>query len=323
MGRVMAPTPSLTVAIIGAGTMGPDVAAIFARHGHNVRVMDLSAEALGRVPGRVAAALDTLVAGGLLTQDEADAAPLRITYVADLAEAVSEAHYVLEAIPEVLEVKRRLFQQLETLVQPDAILASNSSGIPIDEIARSLERPGQVIGTHWLNQPHVIPVVEVVQGPSTLQSVADETLDLLRGLDMIPVLIRGNLPGFVHNRILFAVYREVLHMVSQGLVSAEDIDDVTKWAIGPKLTAVGPFEMLDVAGLDVYQSIARYLNADLNADPGVSPVVEERVANGALGIKAGRGMYEYADGQTLALMRQRQRLMLDIVRMRLQTKGGC
>jgi 3-hydroxybutyryl-CoA dehydrogenase/5-formyl-3-hydroxy-2-methylpyridine 4-carboxylate dehydrogenase len=111
-------------------------------------------------------------------------------------------------------------------------------------------------------------------------------------------------------------------MLEQGLVSAEDIDNVTKWAIGPKLTAIGPFEMLDVAGLDVYQSIARYLNSQLSADPGVSPGVQERVAGGALGIKTGQGMYAYDASQTPALMRQRRQLMLDIVRLRLGTKGG-
>ena len=311
-----------TVAIVGAGTMGPDVAAIFARHGYPVRLNDVNPAALERAAGAVEAAFATLFEGGLMTSADCQAARPRVSYTLDRAEAVAGADFVLEAVPEKLDLKRDLFRDLEAQVRPDTILASNSSGIPIGRIAEAVQRPERVIGTHWLNQPHVIPVIEVVQGPTTAEATSSATLDLLRRVGMLPVLIRGNLPGFVHNRILFAVYREVLHMLEQGLVSAGDIDNVTKWAVGPKLTAIGPFEMLDVAGLDTYQNIAQYLNPELSAGGQVSPAVRERVERGDLGLKTGKGMFDYPTGQTAALMRQRRQLMLNIVRLRLGRKGG-
>jgi 3-hydroxybutyryl-CoA dehydrogenase/5-formyl-3-hydroxy-2-methylpyridine 4-carboxylate dehydrogenase len=318
----MADTQIRTVAIVGAGTMGPDVAAIFAQHGFPVRLNDVSPAALEKAERAVASAYEALIEGGLATAAEAEAGRARVAYTLDQAEAVREADFVLEAIPEILESKQRLFRELEDKVRPGTILASNSSGIPIGKIAEAAQRPGRIIGTHWLNQPHIIPVIEVVQGPATDAATVEATLGLLRQVGMVPVLIRGNLPGFVHNRILFAVYREVLHMLEQGLVSAEDIDNVTKWAIGPKLTAIGPFEMLDVAGLDVYQNIARYLNPDLSAEAEVSPAIGQRVEQGALGLKSGQGMFHYEAGQAAALMRQRRQLMLNIVRLRHGDKGG-
>jgi 5-formyl-3-hydroxy-2-methylpyridine 4-carboxylate dehydrogenase len=312
-----------TVAVVGAGTMGPDVAAIFARHGFTVRLHDVNPAALEKAAGSVEVVYVTLIEGGLMTQAEAEAARPRLSLTLDRAEAVAGADFVLEAVPEKLELKRDLFRQLEGQVRPDAILASNSSGIPIGRIAEAVRLPGRVIGTHWLNQPHVIPVIEVVQGPATEAATVEATLALLKQVGMVPVLIRGNLPGFVHNRILFAVYREVLHMLEQGLVSAEDIDNVTKWAVGPKLTAIGPFEMLDVAGLDVYQNIAQYLNPELAAGSEVSPAVRQRVEGGELGLKTGEGMYPYDSDQTSALMRERRQMMLSIVRLRLGSKGGA
>ncbi len=313
------------VAVIGAGTMGPDVAAIFARHGFDVRLMDVEVVALERARGAVDAVYETLIDGGLMTEADADVGRDYLTFTLDREEALREVDYVVEAIPEKLELKKALFREMEEEVREDTILASNSSGIPVTEIAEAVRHPGRVIGTHWLNQPHVIPLIEVIKGEQTDAATVQATRQLIERVEMISILIQGNVPGFIHNRILFVIYREVLHLLGEGLVSAEDIDNVTKWAIGPKLTAVGPLEMLDVAGLDVYQNIANYLNPDLDDSDEVSPVIHEKVGRGELGIKTGRGMYNYESSELQALMQGRQRMMLDVVRMRLQgnSKGGA
>ena len=312
------------VAVIGAGTMGPDVAAIFARHRFDVRLMDVEVVALERARGAVDAVYETLIDGGLMTKADADAGRDYLTFTLDREEALRDVDYVVEAIPEKLELKKALFREMEEEVREDTILASNSSGIPVTKIAESVRHPGRVIGTHWLNQPHVIPVIEVVKGDQTDAATVQATRQLLERLEMIPVLIQGNVPGFIHNRILFVIYREVLHLLGAGLVSAEDIDNVTKWAIGPKLTAVGPLEMLDVAGLDVYQNIANYLNPDLDDSDEVNSVIHEKVGRGELGIKTGRGMYNYESSELPELMQGRRQMMLEVVRMRLQgnSKGG-
>ncbi len=236
--------------------------------------------------------------------------------------ALDDADFVLEAIPENLELKKALFRQIEPKLREDAIMASNSSGIPIARIAEAASRRQRVIGTHWLNQPHIVPVVEVITSEETSRDTIEATTGLLRRLDMVPVMIEGNVPGFIHNRILFVIYREVLQLLEQGLVSAEDIDNVTKWAIGPKLTTIGPFEMLDVAGLDTYQNIATYLNPDLSDAEEVSPLVREKVNRGEVGVKAGRGMYVYSNKTLPTLMQGRRRLMLNVVRRRFEAEGG-
>jgi 5-formyl-3-hydroxy-2-methylpyridine 4-carboxylate dehydrogenase len=311
-----------TVAIIGAGTMGPDVAAIFARHGLDVRLTDISAEALARAADGVQAVYRTLIEGGLMTADEAVASQVYLTITPDQNEALSGVDFVLEAIPEKLDLKRALFAEIEPKVRADTILASNSSGIPIAQIAQAAQHPGRVIGTHWLNQPHVIPVVELVRGEQTTEATLETTRQLLERLNMVPVVIQGNVPGFIHNRILFVIYREILHLLEEGLISAEDIDNVTKWAIGPKLTAIGPLEMLDVAGLDTYQNIATYLNPQLAATGEVSDIVRQKVERGEMGIKTGQGMYSYTSDEIPALMQSRRQLMLEAVRLRLREKGG-
>ena len=313
------------IAVIGAGTMGPDVAAIFARYEFDVSLMDAEAAALVRARGKVDEVYETLIDGGLMTKADADVGRDYLKFTLDREEALSDVDFVVEAIPEKLGLKKALFREMEEEVREDTILASNSSGIPVTKIAEAVRHPGRVIGTHWLNQPHVIPLIEVIKGEQTDAATVQATRQLIERVEMIPILIQGNVPGFIHNRILFVIYREVLHLLEAGLVSAEDIDNVTKWAIGPKLTAIGPLEMLDVAGLDVYQSIANYLNSDLDDSDEVSSVIREKVRRGELGIKTGRGMYNYESSELPALMQGRQQMMLDVVRMRLRSnsKGGA
>lgn len=318
----MPPAEITKAAILGAGTMGPDIAAIFARHQVEVSLTDVDPAALERAERAVESALATLVEGGVITQEAARAGTSRVEFTTDQGRALDQAEFVLEAIPEQLDLKQALFQEIDDRVSPETILASNTSGIPIAQIAEAASRPERVIGTHWLNQPHVIPVVEVVKSDQTSPAVVEATSGLLRDLEMVPVLIHGNVPGFIHNRILFVIYREVLHLLEEGLVSAEDIDNVTKWAIGPKLTAVGPLELLDVAGLDTYQNVATYLNPDLHSAGDVSGLVRERVKAGQVGIKSGRGMYDYREEDLAALMKDRRRLMLEVVRRRFQARGG-
>jgi 3-hydroxyacyl-CoA dehydrogenase len=308
------------VAIIGAGTMGPDVAAIFARHGIDVRLNDLKPEALERAKGAVDTVYEILIDGGLMTRPEADSSLAHLTFTLDQDEALHDVDFVLEAIPEKLELKRALFGQLEAKVRENTILASNSSGIPVTKLAQAIRRPERVIGTHWLNQPYIIPVVEVIKGAQTDEATVEATKQLLKWLGIIPILIKGDVPGFVHNRLLFAIYREVLHLLEEGVVGAEDIDNVTKWAIGPKLTAIGPVEMLDVAGLDVYNNVANYLNPDLSVTGGVSEVIRDKVERGELGIKTGRGMFQYEPGEIRRLMQGRRQMMLNVIRLKLAGK---
>jgi len=299
-----------TVAVVGAGTMGPGMSAVFASHGFDVWLADIQPEVLARAKTTVDGVYKTLVAGGLLTQAAADAGRGRLRYTADVREALAGADFVVEAIPERLDLKQQFFAEAERSIPTEAILASNTSGIPITKLGEAVTRPERVIGMHWSNPPHLIPVIEVIRGARTSQATVDATRAVVERLEMIPVVVRRDVPGFVENRILYAIMREALHLLEEGIATAEDIDMITRWGIGYKLAVIGPLELLDVAGLDIYHSVASYLNADLSRRGDVSPLIRRKVEAGELGIKVGRGLFEYTPDGAAKLMQRRMRLLV-------------
>lgn len=301
-----------TVAIIGAGTMGPGMAATFARHGFDVRLNDIDADVLERAKGTVDVVYNVLINGDFMTEAEADGGRARLTYTLDQQEAVDDADFVLEAIPEKLDLKQEFFRNVEKQVRADTILASNTSGIPITRLGEVVQEPGRVVGMHWSNPPHLIPVIEVIKGEQTDDATIEATNRLIERIDMLSVFVRRDIPGFTENRILYAIMREALHLLEEGVASAEDIDTITKWGIGYKLSVIGPLELLDVAGLDIYHSVASYLNAELSDSDDVSAAIEEQVEKGNLGIKTGRGLFEYEPDEIPPLMQRRMRLLLEV-----------
>jgi len=301
---------SQIVAVVGAGTMGPGVAAVVASHGLKVRLYDIKPEILERARNTVDTVYETLLAADFLTEDQVAQGNEGLEFALDLKEALEGVDFVIETIPEDLEVKQSFFRQAEQMVPKKTILASNTSGIPITKLAEACRHPGRVIGMHWSNPPHVIPVIEVIQGAKTEDATVAATRELIERLDMIPVDVLRDVPGFVENRILYAIMREALHLLDQEVASAEDIDAIVKWGVGYKLSVIGPLELLDVAGLDIYHSVASYLNADLNASSEVSAIVRDKVAKGELGIKSGKGLFEYESDEIPALMQRRMRLLL-------------
>jgi 5-formyl-3-hydroxy-2-methylpyridine 4-carboxylic acid 5-dehydrogenase len=301
-----------TVAVIGAGTMGPGMAAVFARHGCETRLAEIQPEVLERAKGTIETVYRVLQAGGFMTEGEAEAGRKRLTFTLQPRDALRGADFVLEAIPERLDVKQKFFAAAEEQVSEQTILASNTSGIPISELGKAVRHPGRVVGMHWSNPPHLIPVIEVIRGEQTSDATIETTRDLVKRIDMIPVLVKRDVPGFVENRILYAIMREALHLWEQGVVGAEDIDTITRWGIGYKLAVIGPLELLDVAGLDIYNSVASYLNRDLSNAADVSPIVKERIERNELGLKSARGIFAYEPSQIPALMQQRMRRLLEV-----------
>jgi 3-hydroxybutyryl-CoA dehydrogenase/5-formyl-3-hydroxy-2-methylpyridine 4-carboxylate dehydrogenase len=275
-----------------------------------VRLADVKPDVLERARGTVDAVLKTLVGGGFLRQADAEAAASRLTYTLDVPASVSGAEFVVEAIPERLELKQRFFTEIEPHVAPSTILASNTSGIPITKLGEAVRRPERLVGMHWSNPPHLIPVIEIIRGAGTGDAAVATTREVVERLGMLPVVVRRDVPGFVENRILYAIMREALHLLEEGIATAEDIDTITKWGIGYKLAVIGPLELLDVAGLDIYHSVASYLNADLSGRTDVSPLVRQKVAAGELGIKTGKGLFSYTPQGIPPLMQRRMQLLL-------------
>lgn len=300
------------VVVAGAGTMGPGIAAVLAGHGFNVSLADIKEDVLEKAKGTVELVLTTLVREGFMSQADADNGRSNLQFTLDIDETLKEVDYLIETIPEKLEIKQNFFRDIEPKVSSDVILASNTSGIPVTKLGEVCEHPGRVIGMHWSNPPHIIPVIEVIQGEKTDSDTIAATHDLVKKIGMVPVDVLRDVPGFVENRILYAIMREALHLVETGVATPEAIDTITKWGIGYKLSVIGPLELLDMAGLDIYDSVASYLNAELSTEAGVSSAIKEKVAEGVLGLKTGRGLYEYADGEIPELMKRRIQMLLDV-----------
>jgi 3-hydroxyacyl-CoA dehydrogenase len=293
-------------AVIGTGTMGPGMGAVLARAGLEVALHDVSGEALERAKGGVAMADGVL---DRLETPKVEGGSIRFTD--DLADALAGADIVFEVIPEKLELKHDIFRQFEQHVSPTAILASNTSGIPITNIASVSRQPGRVVGMHWSNPPHLIPMIEVIPGENTTRETVDTVCNLVRRLGYHPVVER-EVPGFVENRILYAILRECLDLVDRGIIDAQGMDLNVKWGIGYKLAVIGPMELLDMAGLDIYQAVGSYLNKDLSTSPEVSKTIRDLVAAGRLGMKTGGGMYDYTPEDINRLRGERARKLVAV-----------
>jgi 5-formyl-3-hydroxy-2-methylpyridine 4-carboxylic acid 5-dehydrogenase len=289
------------VAIIGTGTMGPGMAATLARGGLDVGCFDTLQAARDRVPGEVETAFTVLDRiGGPQAAERGT-----VTVHDDLGSAVAETDLVIEAVPENAEIKAKVFADLDRLAPASAILASNTSGIPITKLGESVADPSRVVGMHWSNPPHVIPVIEVIAGARTSPEVVELLRDTVTGLGLVAVRVQRDVPGFVENRVLYAIMRECLALVDDGVISAEELDTCVKWGIGFKLAVIPPLQLLDVAGLDIYNAVGSYLNQDLNARRDVSETITSRVQRGELGMKTGSGLFSYTPEQAQSLRQER------------------
>jgi 3-hydroxybutyryl-CoA dehydrogenase len=274
-------TQPCDIAIIGGGLMGAGIAQVFATAGHRVTVYEPSPEVRGTLRPRVAA---LLTAYGL---DESAAATIEAT--GDLAEAVARAEYITEAAPEKLELKRSMFADLVRLSRADAILASNTSVIPIHRIAAGLPTPERIVGTHWWNPAGLIPLVEVIQAAQTSDATVAATMALLSSVGKSPAHIVKDVPGFVANRLQHALWREAIAMVGEGVCDAATLDACVKNSFGLRLAVLGPLENADLVGLDLTLDIHKIIIPELDRSAGPNPYLESRVAAGRLGFKTGEG----------------------------------
>lgn len=298
------------IAIIGLGTMGPGMAARLARGGMEVVARDIEPAAIERARGMLEAAERVLDDLGI--QPSGDTVPVRLTE--SLEEAVAGADLIIENVPEKEEIKADVYRRIETLIAPDTIVASDTSGIPITRLQAHISNPGRMVGMHWSNPPHIIPMIEVIGGEQTAPETVETIRDFIRSLGLLPVLLKKDVPGFVENRVLYALLREVVDLVERGVIEPEDIDTCVSWGIGYKLAVVGPMALLDMAGMDIYHSVSSFLNEDLCDRKDVAPLVREQIAAGKLGIKSGEGVYPYTPERLARLQPERARKLVAIRR---------
>jgi 3-hydroxybutyryl-CoA dehydrogenase len=281
------------IAIIGAGLMGHGIAQIFAVHGFPVSLLDVNDAVLAKAVENVRANLTLLAKNGIGKEEGIEPAIARITTTPDLKEAVSGAAFVIEAVAEQLELKQKLFQEMDTLCPPDAILATNTSVISITEIAAHAKGKGRIVGTHFWNPPYLIPLVEVVPGEESSPQAVDRTFDLLKSVGKHPVKLKKDVPGFVGNRLQHALWREAISIVDQGIADAATVDEVIKNSFGIRLPVLGPMETADMVGLDLTLQIHNYILKYIERSTEPASILKKKVEKGELGFKTGRGFQEW------------------------------
>jgi len=281
------------IAVVGAGLMGHGIAQVFALAGHDVTITDSVGASLDSAKARIRANLADL--------GDDPAAVERVRPLADLAAAVRDADYVVEAVLEDLSLKRSVFVEIERHVRPATILASNTSVIPITRIMEGLRDRSRALGTHWWNPPYLVPLVEVIGTQWTSQPAIDWTIALHQAAGKMPVHVRKDVPGFVGNRLQHALWREAIALVEHGICDAETVDTVIKASFGRRLAVLGPLENADLVGTDLTLAIHRTVLPDLEHRGGPSPYLEALVAQGKLGFKSGEGFRKWSGEQQAAL----------------------
>ena len=282
-----------TVASLCCGVIGYSWALKFAMGGHEVYAYNRSEESSARAKQRVKESMDSLKKNGVYTDSEAEKILSRIHYTTSLEEAVKNALFIQESSAEHYEVKHALVKEIEAYASPDAIIASSTSGLLVTEIAKYAQHPERFIGGHPYNPPHLIPLVEVVPGSATLPHLARQVSDFCAACALEAVVLNRAAPGFVGNRLQFALLREALHIVHSGIASPEVVDQVMRASLGRRYAMVGPLEAADMTGLATVQDICQHLLPELASGTEMMSLVAEKVARGDTGARSGQGFYRW------------------------------
>ena len=289
-------TTDTPIGIVGGGLMGIGIATRFALAGFATTVIETDPARAAAIPvGADEILAQLLEAGRIDAARRTDAlARLRVAHELD---ALAGAGAVIEAIPERLEAKHGLYARLEAILAEDALIASNTSGFPPDALAAPLQRPGRLLVAHFWNPPHLIPLVEVVPGSATAPAAVERTVALMRDIGAEPVVLKAAIPGFIGNRLQFAVLREALHIVRSGAADAATVDAVMKASLGRRWAIIGPLEGADLGGLNTFLSIAEHLVPELANGEDDLALLREHVERGETGAASGEGFYTWDDAR--------------------------
>ncbi|AND42321.1 3-hydroxyacyl-CoA dehydrogenase family protein [Cytobacillus oceanisediminis] len=281
------------IAVLGCGTMGHSIALNAAWAGLSVKMQGISDADLEQGWTNMLKKLEVMLNNGILSDSEAAQIQENIKMTVSVEEAVTDATFVIEAVPENIQLKVDLFKRLDALCAPDVILASNTSGLSPTEIASETVYPERTVVTHFWNPAHLIPLVEVVRGEKTGDEAVERSFQLLKQMKKKPIEVKKEIPGFVGNRLQYALFREAQYLLEEGIASKEDIDDAVTYGIGRRLPVSGPLMTADMGGLDVFSAISDYLFQHLSSAEGSLPILKKLVEEQKLGDKSGEGYYKW------------------------------
>ena len=301
-------------AVLGTGMMGPGVAVSLALGGIETTIVSRSEEGAARGVNVAAGQIDVIEQHGLCSAEQAQEARARIRGSADLESAVANADFVSESAPENLALKQELFERLDRVAPPQAILTTNTSGLSINEIAKRCSRPERILTAHFWNPPHLMRLVELVRGDRTADEAVKRTRELLEVCGKAVVVVKKDRPGQLGNRLQHAMVREAIHIVAEGIADAEDVDLAAKAGFGLRLPVYGIFEHQDAVGLDLVLAIQDYVNQDLAREPHAHASLRAMVERGELGRKSGRGFYDWSKKDWDDLRERRDRFILEFLK---------
>ena len=296
--------------------MSSGIAAVFAAGGIKVRIYDSDASRLQSCRAQIGRIVEELSANGLL-----GTSPNHVVQRVAVAQQLNDlrtCQFIMEAIPEDLNLKHQLYRQLERAVPHNTILTSNTSGLMPSRLIENMEHPERFVVAHFWNPPHAIPLVEVVPSEKTGPETVETVLTFLRRVGAEPVLISKELPGFIGNRLQYAVLREALAIVRSGAATPEAVDLVMKASLGRRYATVGPIETADLGGLDTFLSIASHLMPELAKDEEVLDLIRERVKAGKVGLRSGEGFYSWPEERANQVQVRRNQ---DLLRRRVADRG--
>lgn len=292
------------IAVIGAGLMGHGIAQEFAVAGFDVILQARTNDSLDKAMAAMRTNLGHLARLGAVSSGAAETAPGRVELTTELETAAADADLVIESVYEELELKQRIFAQLDAVCPAQTILASNTSSFMPSQLASRIRRPSRLLGTHFFNPPYLVPLVEIVRGQETSDEVVALVQRLLQRIGKRPVVVQKEVPGFIGNRFQAALLREALSLVQRGVATPQDVDTVIKTSIGRRWAVAGVFEVFDLGGWDVVSSAASAITPHLETSTELPAILTEKLASGDLGVKTGKGFYEWTE-ETAAALKQR------------------
>lgn len=301
--------------VAGSGQMGPGIAYTLASVGYQVQIFARTNDSVDRGMAGVNDLLDTLCSESLLEAGKAQEVLELVSGTTDLEGGVRQADLVIESIPESLELKREFFGRVEQHCPAEAILTSNTSGIPATDLAARLSRPERFAVTHFWNPPQLMPLVEVVKGAKTSMTTVEKLVDLLSRAGKKPVKVLKDTPGQLGNRLFQALLREAIYIVQEGIASVEDVDTAVKNGLGRRFPVYGPLEHNDVVGLDTLHAIQSYICRSLCSDAEPSALLKDKFDNGDFGVKSGKGFYDWQVRDGAELTDKRNRFLLELLKM--------